>query len=350
MIELAEGNLLQADVEALVNTVNTVGVMGKGIALQFKKAFPEMFPAYKAACAAGDIVPGRVHVYERDDLLNPKYVINFPTKTHWKGKSQLDYVERGLQDLVRVIRQRGIRSIALPPLGCGLGGLNWPEVLERIQTALGDLEGVLVLVYPPNGAPRAEAIIDRTQRPKLTTIRANVLRILADYFVLGYELSLLEVQKLLYFYQEAGESLRLRFVADRYGPYADNLRHVMNTFEGHFTTGFGDGRNSPDTQIRLIPGALDEAKEFLAHDSGRDSASDERAERVMELIRGFESPYGMELLATVHWVAKHSSGEPANSAEEAVTAVHEWNERKRQMMRPQHIHIAWDRLAEKGWL
>ncbi|HPO08475.1 MAG TPA: macro domain-containing protein, partial [bacterium] len=154
MIEILRGNLLDADVEALVNTVNTVGVMGKGIALQFRQAFPENFDAYKRACDRKEVEPGKMFVYNTDSLLNPRFIINFPTKRHWRGRSRMQDIEEGLRDLVRVIESNHIRSIALPPLGCGNGGLNWDEVRDRIQKALEDLGDVRILLFEPVGAPR----------------------------------------------------------------------------------------------------------------------------------------------------------------------------------------------------
>src|SRR5271170_3582595 len=308
MMELAKGNLLEAEVEALVNTVNTEGVMGKGIALQFKKKFPAMFEAYQQACKAGGIKPGRMYVYEREDMLNPRYIINFPTKRHWRSPARMEDIKAGLSALAEEIRKRGIRSIAVPPLGCGNGGLDWENVLPVIQKALGNFQNVNVLVYPPAGAPEAAEIAHKTERPAMNPSRAIVLKIWRQYCALGYQRTLLEIHKLLYFLQEAGEDLRLRFEKSTYGPYADNLRHLLHRFEGHFTLGFGDGRNKPDTQIELLPQSAEEADEFLNRNAEQSRESLQRLKRVAELIEGFESPYGMELLATVHWAAHHERG------------------------------------------
>ncbi len=348
MIELKKGNLLEADAEALVNTVNTEGVMGKGVALQFKKAFPDMFAAYKAACKAGDVKLGQMHVFERRTLTNPRYIINFPTKKHWKGRSRLVDIQIGLNALVEEVRRRNIRSLALPPLGCGHGGLQWENVFPLIDKALMALPGIQAFVYPPQSPPEAARMLNRTERPHMTPSRASVLTVLAQYCVLGYELTLLEVHKLLYFLQEAGEPLKLEFKKGTYGPYADNLRHVLNLFEGHYTSGFGDGRNKPDTRIQLLPQTAEEAKAFLEKREGGYKESQGRMQRVTDLIEGFESPYGMELLATVHWIVRHDKA--ARNAEDTVHAVQSWNERKRRMMRPEHIRLAWRTLNEKGWL
>lgn len=346
MITSATGNLLTNDAEALVNTVNLDGVMGKGIALQFAKAFPEILPPYEAACRSGELAPGRVQVIERPGLLNPRYIINVPTKRHWRGKSRMADIEAGLADLVRVVRERGIRSIAVPPLGCGLGGLAWADVRPRIEQAFAALPEVEVRLFAPAGAPAAADQPNRTSAPALTAARARVIQVLGAYLDLGYELSLLEVQKLLYFLQGAGDDLKLAYGKNRYGPYADNLRHVLKRFEGHYTQGYGDGNDAPDTEITLLPEAREKAQAYLASQAG---ASDDAARlaRVVDLIEGFESPYGLELLATVHWVAH---GEGATTLDAAVTAVHAWNESKRQRLSREHIALAWERLQGQGWL
>lgn len=156
MIRFTTGDILAEDTEALVNTVNCVGVMGRGIALQFKKAYPENFRAYAKGCERGDVRPGRMFVFETGTLTNPHYIVNFPTKRHWRGKSRIDDINSGLKDLVNVIRWRGIRSIAVPPLGCGLGGLEWSNVRSRIENALSEFNQLKVVVFEPLGAPDAK--------------------------------------------------------------------------------------------------------------------------------------------------------------------------------------------------
>lgn len=348
MITLEQGNLIKADVEALVNTVNTEGVMGKGIALQFKKAFPEMVASYEQACADKELLPGGLHIYERRELLNPRYIINFATKRHWREKSRIEYIECGLAQLVNVVREKGIQSIAIPALGCGNGGLDWDEVFPLIQHAFSALS-LNVLVYPPANSPAPDSIVNQTSRPIMTLSRANVLQVLHRYCDLGYPLTLLEVHKLLYFLQEAGEPLKLRFQRHVYGPYADNLRHVLHLFEGHFTQGFGDGRNSPDTPILLLPDALSEAESFIFEQKEKNTDIAIRLDRVLNLIEGFESPYGMELLSTVHWSIIHD-GVNSNDLSELVNAIHRWNPRKKRIMKPEHIQIAWKHLQQTGWL
>jgi O-acetyl-ADP-ribose deacetylase (regulator of RNase III) len=348
MIELRTGNLLEADVEALVNTVNTVGVMGKGIALQFKRAFPEMEADYRRACQSGELKPGRMHVYvqRREDMLSsPRTIINFPTKRHWRHPSRLSDIAEGLQDLARVIRERGIRSIAVPPLGCGNGGLDWAIVLPMIKESLGNLEDVRVLVYEPNGAPPPSEQINRTRKPAMNSHRAALLGLLGRYRELGYDLTMIEIQKLAYFLQIAGQPLKLRFEKHHYGPYADDLRKVLRHLEGHFLEGSGDGLNSPETPIRLIPAGVAEAEEALAE--GTETI--DRFERVARLVEGYETPYGLELLSTVHWVATLERP-PAKNPVEAMSLIQMWSPRKGDLMTREHVEIAWERLVETGYL
>jgi len=343
MIQLQRGNLLQVDAEALVNTVNCVGVMGKGIALQFKQAYPENFREYERACRAGEVQVGRMFVYSTGEFLNPKYIINFPTKRHWKGKSRLSDVEAGLRALVEDVSRLGIRSIAVPPLGCGNGGLAWNEVRPLIEAAFEALPDVEVYLFEPTGAPEVSEIVVATTKPPLTRTRALLIRILEQYGIPGYQLTLLEVQKLAYFLQVSGESLRLAFVKHKYGPYAEALNHVLQRIEGHYLRGYGD--RSREAAITPLPGASEEARMFLEGDA----QATERLERVSDLIFGFESPYGMELLATVHWVAQEDP-EAALDPDVAIRRVHEWSERKRTTFRSEHIRTAWERLYRNGWL
>ncbi|MDP1826592.1 MAG: macro domain-containing protein [Archangium sp.] len=341
-IERGTGNLLAADVDALVNTVNSEGVMGKGIALQFKKAFPENFSSYERACKAGEVVPGRVHIVRR--LASPRFIINFPTKKHWRNPSKLEYIRDGLADLILRVRELGIESIAIPPLGCGNGGLDWRDVKREILAAFADLPDVRVVLFEPADAPAAAEVIDRRATPPMTAGRAAVLALMGRYVETdyAYRLSLVEVQKLAYFLQEAGETLRLEYRAHHYGPYADNLRKALRNMEGHYTQGVGDGKNAPETPIDLLPNAVGSARSFLADRP----ETLQRLDRVAKLIDGFETPFGMELLATVHWVMKH---EAAAQLEDVVVRVHAWSDRKRSAMKPGHILAAWSRLREQGW-
>ena len=343
MIRFTTGDILAAQAEALVNTVNCVGVMGRGVALQFRQAFPANYEAYKVACGRGDVRPGHMFVVETGFIANPKYIINFPTKRHWRGKSRMEDIEAGLEALVAEIRARAIRSIALPPLGSGLGGLRWADVRPRIEAALGTLQDVDVIVFEPLSSATPAPVPASRPAPSMTPGRAALVGLISRYLggLMDPSVTLLEVHKLMYFMQAAGEPLRLRYKAAAYGPYADNLRHVLREIDGYFVSGFGDGGESPSKGLTLVPGAVEEAGAYLAaHEHTR-----QRFDRVATLVEGFESPFGLELLSTVHWVVT----DRGITAPDAVAeAVYGWNERK-QRFSPRQIGLAHAVLASKGW-
>jgi len=344
MIDLQRGDILKAEADALVNTVNCVGVMGRGIALQFKKAFPENYKAYEAACKRKQLKPGDVLTHDLNRFEQPHYVINLATKKHWRGKSRMEYVESGLENLVAEVERLGITSIAVPPLGCGLGGLDWTEVRRLIMDSFAVLPNVRVLLYEPKGAPSAQQMAKEERRPRMTKGRALLIGLMRRYLaaVMDPDVSLLEIHKLMYFMQESGEDLRLQFSKGLYGPYAENLRHVLTRIEGHFILGYGDAADEPHKPIQLLPEAVEQAESFLADHA----PIHQRYDRVARLIAGFESSFGMELLATVHWVAVR---EGAKEFGEALAKTHAWNTRKR-MFSDEHVHIALEALQEGGWL
>lgn len=340
MIELTQGNLFHADVDALVNTVNTVGVMGKGIALQFKRSYPDNFKAYARACKAGEVVVGKVFVFDRGELSRPRFIINFPTKQHWRGTSKLEYIERGLLDLVYEVRRLGVTSLAMPALGCSNGGLAWSEVKPRIMSAFEDLSDVRVLLYEPQELQAPVRLGTPDKKPNLTLGRALMIALIDRYNAPGYALGRLEAQKLAYFLQSAGQDLNLNFVKHEYGPYAEAVNHVLQALEGHYISGYGD--RSGASEITVLPGVADEAGEQLRlHEDVT-----ERLERVGALIEGFETPYSMELLASVHWL---TARERAHDYGDVLKLLREWNERKAQVFNDEHVRIAWEHLDRLGW-
>jgi O-acetyl-ADP-ribose deacetylase (regulator of RNase III) len=343
MIEIARGNLLDAPVDALVNSVNTVGVMGKGIALQFKRAFPDNFAAYEAACKRGDVAIGRVFGF-RTGKLQPRWILNVPTKRSWRQPSKLDDVRKGVKALVEEVARLGVTSVAVPPLGCGAGGLAWSEVRPLLEGAFAALPDVEVLLFEPGAAPVASEMPNRTSRPAMTPGRAAMLALAGAYLDSGLDetVTTLELQKLAYFMQEAGEPLKLKFVDYIYGPYADALRKVLEVMEGHYISGLGDDGANPRTEVRLLPGAREEAEAFLASKP----VTRGNIARVIDLIQGFEDAYGLELLATTHRVMVRDG----TADEDAVVrGVHEWNARKKRELSASHVRAAWARLRELGW-
>lgn len=336
--------LISGEVEAMVNTVNCVGVMGRGIALQFKRKFPKNFKAYEALCKRNEIQPGHMFVFETEGMFFPRYIINFPTKRHWRSKSRIEDIESGLDSLVREIRSLGIRSIAVPPLGCGLGGLDWAQVRACIQATLGSLQDVRIVVFEPGGGPADNRPNHSIKVPNMTPGRAVVVGLMDRYLrgSLDPFVTLLEVHKLTYFMQAAGEPLRLQFEKGQYGPYATNLRHVLKTIEGHLVSGYSDGGDEPRKELKLVPGALNDAQKFLQSKPEIHA----RFERVSDLVEGFEEPFGLELLSTVHWIANQ---EGLHALDDIITSTYAWAKGKKQFTEYQ-IKVAYDILLEKGWI
>lgn len=307
MITFTQGNLLAADAEALVNTVNTVGIMGKGIALMFKEAFPDNFKAYEAACKKEEIKPGSIFATRRTQFDGPKWIVNFATKKHWRHPSKIEWIRDGLDELRRFIIEHDIMSIALPPLGSGNGGLDWADVKPLIKKALGSLKDVRVVVYEPT--PQYMNVAKRSGKEHLTPARALIAEAVRRYSMGGMECTLLEVQKLAYFLERAIEEqalrnpLNLEFQANRFGPFAPKLTHLLNNLDGSYLhcgkrladAGPLDNIWFEDSKRDVVATYLGtEAKEYR---SALDVAS--------EVIEGFESPLGMELLATVDWLLHH---------------------------------------------
>lgn len=352
MIRYTSGNLLESNAEALVNTVNEIGVMGKGIALMFREAFPEGSRTYAEACERGEVQVGRVFVTENHSLTGPRWIIHFPTKKHWRNPSQMPWVREGLQDLARVVAEKKIRSIALPPLGCGQGGLDWSQVRSEIETALGDVPGLEVQVYEPvktyQNAPKRQGV------SALTAPRALIAEMVRRYSVLGISCSNLEVQKLAWFLQRAihraglPDLLKLNFSAERYGPYSDQLRHLLNELDGsylHCEKRLADA--GPLDAIWFEDSKRDEVAAYL--DSPNAASYHPAMEEATSIIDGFESPLGMELLSTVDWLFAQESCAPNITSVRA--ALDQWPggkaaaRRKQQLFDDRMLSLAIERLA-----
>lgn len=302
MITFTQGNLLEARVEALVNTVNTVGVMGKGIALMFKERFDDNFRRYAAACKAGQVQTGKMFVTPVHELDGPHWIVNFPTKQHWRAPSRLEWVVEGLQDLRHFLVEQQVKSIAIPPLGAGNGGLPWAEVRAQIERALGDLD-IDILVFEPT--PQYQNVAKRAGVENLTPARALIAELVRRYWVLGMECSLLEIQKLAWFLEREIQRLGLppldlRFEAHKYGPYADRLRHLLDGLDGSYL--HADKRISDADPLDVI--WFDDGRKSLVQSylQSEAKAYAPALEATAALIDGFESPFGMELLATVDWL------------------------------------------------
>jgi O-acetyl-ADP-ribose deacetylase (regulator of RNase III)/uncharacterized protein YwgA len=344
-MKILNGNIFESDAEAIVNTVNTIGIMGKGIALQFKQQYPDMYKDYKKACESGEVVIGKMHVWKNPSMFGPHYIINFPTKEDWRNSSKIEFIQKGLLDLVSVIKELGLKSIAVPPLGCGNGGLDWDQVKTFIISALESIPNLDLFIFEPRESREIIKIKSSKER-KLTPTRALLLKLWHQYFVLDYELTLLDIQKLCFFLQEFGNPLRLTYTKGLYGPYADNLRHLLIELEGHYILGFGDGTKiKPDSFIQILPHTMQEVDTYIQSQGDSMIESLVRLNRVEALIEGFETPFGLELLSTVYWVVV-KDGININNEDKIIEKVQNWNPRKAQLMKPEKIKLAINRVKK----
>ena len=352
MIHYTQGNLLEADAEALVNTVNTVGVMGKGIALMFKERFSKNMKDYAIACKAKQVQTGKMFVTETGELMGPKWVVNFPTKQHWRSPSKMEWVVDGVRDLKRFIVEEKVRSIAIPPLGSGNGGLTWLSVREKIEQELSGLEEVNIFVYEPTN--QYQNISKTKGVEKLTAARALIAEMVRRYWVLGMECSLLEIQKLAWFLERVIETqdvknpLKLKFKSNNYGPYADRLRHLLDDLDGSYLK--SDKRISDSEPLDVI-WFNDKRREFVQTYLQTEAKEYLPAlERATQIIDGFESPYGMELLSTVDWLLSEGGCEPTvESVEQGIKhwpAGERWAKRKAGLFDKEAIQIALGRLQQ----
>jgi len=338
MITYTTGNILLAKSEALVNTVNTYGVMGKGIALAFKQAYKGNYKAYRAAYEEKALEVGKMFVYNTGlDL--PKIIINFPTKKHWRNPSKMEYVEEGLDDFIRVIQENNIKSVAIPPLGCGNGGLKWTEVKTLIIKKIEPLsEKIHFVIYEP-GFVGVEAKKTKSV-DKLTPARAMYLTLMRQYEMLGEELTTLVVQKLAFILQSMGEPLRLNFDKGKYGPFAPNLNRVLESLSPNYINYTGK-LNIPHTTIQLVPEKKKETKGFVNNEL--DVFQKQKLEQVQSYIEGFENAFGLELLATVAYAIDKC---PHCTKEEIIEDIHNWTDRKKELMSEHMIAVAYDRVKE----
>lgn len=345
MLTYTTGNLLAANTEALVNTVNTVGVMGKGIALQFKERFPENYKLYKIAAEAGELQTGKMFVVPTHRMDGVKWIINFPTKKHWRSPSKREYIEQGLDDLVIAIKKHKIKSIALPPLGCGNGGLNWADVKPLIAEKLSALPGVEVVIFEPSDGAYNETVKKDKAKPKLTPTRAIILFLMKSYAQFQYSLTVLETQKLVYFLKRLGDedAGRIHFQKGLYGPYAPILNHVLYDMDGVYIAGMKYKEAKTFDPLQLLSTHLKEVEEFV--NDNTTVSQKERVSLLLKLIEGFETPLSMELLATVDYVlAKEATDK--NNLPSVISEVHNWNDRKKELLSKEFIEVAHNRLME----
>jgi len=335
MYTFTTGNIIEADTQALVNTVNTYGIMGKGIALAFKKSFPDNYKSYRIAYDRGELQVGKMNIF-RTSLISPRFIINFPTKKPWRHKSRVEYIEAGLDDLVIVIGENNIKSIAIPPLGCGNGGLDWKVIKQIITAKLEPIANAVdVLIYEPGFSSPVRSVKSVT---RLTPTRAIYLNIMRQYELLGEEITTLVVQKIAYLLQRMGENLNLRFEKGIYGPYSPNLNKVVEALSPNYLEYDGD-LNNPSTIIKLVQDKKSESAHIINNDL--DFNQKIRLKSVLDLIEGFESTLGLELLATVAFAVDQC---PKCSKDEIISDIQNWTKRKKGLMSDHMISVSYDRI------
>lgn len=336
--------MLEAETDALVNTVNTVGVMGKGIALQFKERFPMNFKIYADACKKGEMQIGKMLVVKENTISGEKLIINFPTKTEWFKKSQYSYIEDGLFDLAKVIDEYQIKSIAIPPLGCGNGGLKWEKVKPLMDKYLGHLSNVAIQIYEPNEA--VKEILQKEAIKKdvgLTPARAMLLYSLFKYEKLGEVATIFSANKLAYFLQESGEPMRLQFVPYKYGPYAQAIEKVLYALNGKYLTGIEQMKARAFEPLQLNYEKYEEVEKYVNINLNSDQK--QRLESVFNIIDGFETTLSLEILSSAHFLLSEN---PKLTEAELFEKIQYWNERKKNLVTKEYISIALEHLHNYG--
>lgn len=323
MIRYQTGNILESKAQALVNTVNTVGVMGKGIALQFKKSYPNNFKAYVDACKRNEVQVGKMFITRDSNLSSgEKFIINFPTKTDWRKPSEYSYIETGLDDFVKVLAKYNIRSVAIPPLGAGNGGLEWEKVRKIIEKKLNGLD-TEIIVYEPSQQIREKL---KKERVKLTDARALLLYVLYDLVKNGEFVSEFSSEKVCYFLQRFGgrKYFKLDYTPYFYGPYSGKVRFVLNVLNGSYLMGYSDMNKKPFEPLTLVADGYNDVKKHV--ESSPELLS--IAQKTINFLSGFYSDFALELLSSIDFITtKYKTFDKASVSEE----LKDWNDRKRSM-------------------
>jgi len=341
-MEYTTGNLLDADTQALVNTVNTVGVMGKGIALQFKHAFPENFKRYAEVCARGELKPGVLLTTVEHTTQGDRIIINFPTKVEYFRKSSYAYIEAGLKALVRLIAEQGITSIAVPPLGCGHGGLRWEKVKPMIEEHLGPLP-IRVVLYEPSDAVKEVLRKELVKDSHLTPARAMLMHALFDYEKMGEPASLFVANKVTFLLQLMGERLRLNFVPHLYGPYSPQVAHVVYALNGKFLSGMEQKDAKPFEPLLLNYERQQEVAEWVVRELKPEQLR--RLNRLIDLMSDFRSAYALELLSSVALI--HAEA-PSLDVPGIIERMRQWSGRKEAMATERSVSLALEHILAYG--
>ena len=341
MIRFTKGNLMTSSAEALVNTVNTVGVMGKGIALQFKEEFPKNFATYAKACRSGELVPGKLLITKETNRAGEeKIIINFPTKLHWRNPSRYEYITEGLAELVKAISEYNIKSIAIPPLGCGNGGLDWNIVKGMIEEALKDVECEIHIYEPNTEIKQTLQAKPNNKEIKLTPSRGLITYAMYYYDSLGENCSLFVANKLAYFLQRNGSKTfaKVTFTAHHYGPYSTQIDHIVYDLNGSYIKGFEQMSATAFEPLTMQYDRINEVSEYVRT---LEKSEQDSLKETIRLISGFESTLALEVLATVDFI-RHNT--PGISLDDTINAIHNRSDRKTKLFKNEYIQIAYDHL------
>jgi O-acetyl-ADP-ribose deacetylase (regulator of RNase III)/uncharacterized protein YwgA len=323
MIHYRVGNILESEADALINTVNTDGIMGKGIALQFKNAFPLNFKIYQEACKNESLKVGNLLLVEDTGLISgKKTIINFPTKTTWRKPSEYQYINDGLDELIRVIDEKNIKSVAIPPLGSGNGGLDWNIVKKMIEEKLSHLT-IDIFIYEPN--KQIQEVL-KSERVKLTEARAMLLFMLYELVKNGEFVSEFSSEKICYFLQRFGgeKYFKLEYKPNFYGPYSAKVKYVINYLNGSYIMGYSAMDKKPFEPLELIPDGYEPVLEYI-------NSKPEIKNTVLktkEFLDGFYSEFALELLSTIDYIAIQKQSFDINIIK---NELENWSERKRTM-------------------
>lgn len=333
MIQYITGNILDSNAQALVNTVNTMGVMGKGIALQFKKAYPNNYKAYEKASKNEEVKVGKMFVtLDSNTTTGERIIINFPTKTNWRKPSEYKYIEDGLKNLIEVINDKKIISIAIPPLGAGNGGLNWEKVKKLIEQKLGHLN-INIYVYEPTLQIQEHLMKERV---KLTDARALLLYILYDLVKNGEYVSEFSSEKVCYFLQKFGAKkyFKLEFEPNFYGPYSGKVRFVLNAINGSYLMGYSDMNKKPFEPLTLVSDAYVTVKNHIENNN----ELLEIAKKTIVFLRGFYSDFALELLSSIDYI---STKENTLDRQTISKGLEKWSDRKRTLFsNPKYLEVS----------
>lgn len=339
MIQYITANIFESNAQAIINTVNTDGVMGKGIALQFKKSFPNNYKAYVKACKNESIAIGKLFVFkDYNTTIGEKIIINFPTKKSWRNPSEYNFIEEGLDDLIKIISINNITSIAIPALGAGNGGLVWEKVKEIIVRKLKHLD-VDIIIYEPTKQIKEYL---KPERVKLTDARALLLYVLYDLVKNGEYVSEFSSEKVCYFLQRFGAKkyFKLEFEPNFYGPYSGKVRFVLNVLNGSYIMGYSDMSKKPFEPLTLVSDGYETVKNHVENNAELLNIS----KKTISFLTGFYSDFALELFSSIDYLVIKNN---TIDKDIIIKKLESWSDRKRSLFsNPKYIDISLNHIQK----